>query len=89
MLTLSHRTSALSAVVKEKKKVIAIQNVEPELWDSVIDFLQHHRRIPSISKLAGTALETYIALANKYGIDEDWRICLPDMPAPKKPEGCE
>jgi hypothetical protein len=62
---------------KKQKKVIAIQNVEPELWDSVIDFLQTYRRIPSISKLAGAALENYIRLAKKYGIDEDWKLKIP------------
>ncbi len=63
--------------MRQKKKVIAIQNVDPALWDAVIEFLQTHKRIPSISKLAGVALETYITLANKYGIDENWHLKLP------------
>jgi hypothetical protein len=78
MFTLESMRPMMVSKGKKQKKVIAIQNVEPELWDSVIEFLQTYRRIPSISKLAGTALENYIRLAKKYGIDEDWKIKIPD-----------
>jgi hypothetical protein len=63
---------------KEKsKKVIALQNVAPETWEKVQAFLATHKRIPSISKLATAALENYLDLANRYGIDHDWKLKLP------------
>jgi hypothetical protein len=62
------------------KRVIAIQNVDEETWNSVQAFLASHKRIPSISQLAKAALESYLALANHYGIDHDWRIKLPNVP---------
>jgi hypothetical protein len=59
------------------KKVIAIQNVDEETWENVQRFLAHNKRIPSISKLAMAALENYLALANRYGIDHDWKVKIP------------
>lgn len=64
------------------KHVIALQNVDEQTWEKVQTFLSMHRKIPSISQLGKAALENYLALANTYGIDADWKIKLP---TPEKP----
>lgn len=64
---------------KNRPDVIALQNVEDELWNSVNAFLANHKRIPSKSQLAKAALEVYIALANSYGIDHEWKPKLPGV----------
>ena len=61
----------------EKKHVIALQNVDPEMWEKVQTFLDMHKKIPSISQLGKAALENYLMLASTYGIDHDWRIKVP------------
>jgi hypothetical protein len=58
----------------EKRRVIALQNVDEQLWDKVQAFLQQHKRIPSISALGKVAIEQYIDLASKHGIDHDWKV---------------
>lgn len=66
-------------MIKKRPNVIALQNVEDELWGKVNEFLAAHKRIPSKSQLAKAALETYITLANLYGVDFDWRPKLPGV----------
>lgn len=70
------------AMSKDKKKpnVIALQNVEDDLWSKVDQFLANHKRIPSKSQLAKAALDVYIQLANNYGIDHDWKPKIPGIP---------
>lgn len=58
-------------------KYITIQTVDEALREKVEAFLKTHPRIPSISALAKVGLEQYIELANKYGIDANWQIQLP------------
>jgi hypothetical protein len=64
---------------QKKPNVIAIQNVEDDLWQKVETFLSHHKRIPSKSQLAKVALETYLAQANNFGIDGDWHPMIKDV----------
>ncbi len=54
-------------------KYITIQTVDDELREKVKEFL-----IPSISALAKAGLENYMDLANKYGIDAEWRVNVPN-----------
>ncbi len=65
--------------MKKKPNVIALQNVDDRLWANVHRFLSEHRRIPSKSQLAKVALTTYIALANRYGVDFDWHPNIPGL----------
>lgn len=65
-------------MTERKKRFITIQNVDEELFGKVKSFLETHRRIPSISALSKVSLESYLDLANKYGIDADWRINIPN-----------
>ena len=64
--------------MKQKKQFITVQSVSPELMASVKGFLESHPRIRSLSALATVALETYIELGTRYGIDADWKVCLPE-----------
>lgn len=61
----------------QSRKVISVQAVPPELWDKVQHFLDHHRLLGNnISLFARIALENYIDLADKYGLDSDGKIKL-------------
>jgi hypothetical protein len=69
---------------KDKKHVIALQNVDEHTWEKVHTFLDMHKKIPSISQLGKAALENYLTLASTYGIDHDWKIKLPGHVYEKK-----
>ena len=62
------------------KIVIALQNIGEDLNGRVEQFLAQHKRIPSKSQLGIVALETYIALANEYGLDFNWHPNIPNIP---------
>jgi hypothetical protein len=52
---------------------ISIQSIEPEQWDNIKAFLQGHKMMGK-SALGRKAIENYIRLAGKYGIDANWDI---------------
>lgn len=55
---------------------ISIQSIEASQWDNIKAFLQKHRMMGK-SVLGRKAIENYIRLADKYGIDANWDIKEP------------
>ena len=63
---------------KEPKKVLSIQSMTPETWDKIGAFLASHKLYNrNVSFFGRVAVENYIDLANKYGIDSDGKIKVP------------
>ncbi len=75
-----------------KKFAITIQNIEPELWEKIEEFLNQSENKKMRGKkgpLALAALESYLELAEYYGIDSEWHLRMPTEanPLDPSPEG--
>lgn len=69
------------ATTVPKKRNISAQNVSPELWELAHAFLQRHSTMHNRADLARIAIESYIGLAEEFGIDGDWRPKIPGVQA--------
>lgn len=68
-----------------KKFAITIQNIEPELWEKIEEFLGQSDNMRMRGKkgpLALAALESYLELAKVYGIDSRWHLRVPTPDSP-------
>ena len=64
-----------------KVRNISAQNVSPELWELAHSFLHKHPTMHNRADLARIAIESYIGLAEEFGIDGDWRPKVPGVQA--------
>lgn len=59
------------------RRNVTFYNVDADLWRRVKEFLDKYPRVPSVSALIRVSLDTYLELADKHGIDVDWKIKFP------------
>ncbi len=63
-----------------KRLTISAQDVDLPLWNLTQEFLKTHPNMRGRGDLVRTAIESYIALANKFGINADWHPMIPNVP---------